>query len=103
MIARVWHGWTKPESADEYERLLQEEILPTIASKDIAGFEGGEVFRRPVGEEIEFMTVLWFGSMEGVRDFVGEEVRRAHVPEKAQRLLSRYEDRARHYERRFKA
>lgn len=102
MIARVWHGWTKPQDADEYERLLREEILPTIASKDIAEFQGSEVFRRSLGEEVEFMTVLWFESMEGVRDFVGDEVTRAHVPEKAQRLLHRYEDRALHFEHRFR-
>ena len=103
MIVRVWHGWTEPENADEYERILREDVLPEIASKDLSGFEGSDVFRREAGGEVEFMTILWFRSMDGVREFVGEEVQQAHVPEKAQGLLPRYEDRAQHYERRFGA
>ena len=27
MIGRIWHGWTKPESADGYERLLKKVIF----------------------------------------------------------------------------
>lgn len=100
MIARVWHGWTRPQKADQYERLLRDEILPDIASRNLEGYKGGEVFRRQAEEEVEFMTILWFASMEGVRTFVGDEVRQAHVPEKARRLLHRYEETARHYERR---
>lgn len=101
MIARVWHGWTEPGDADEYERLLREEILPEIASKNLPGFAGSDVFRREAEEEVEFMTILWFASMDGVRAFVGEAYRKAHVPQKARRLLSRYEEKAHHYERRF--
>lgn len=101
MIARIWHGWTEPEDADEYERLLREEILPGIASKDLPGFTGSDVFRREAGEEVAFMTILWFASMDGVRAFAGEAYREAHVPQKARRLLLRYEDQAHHYERRF--
>lgn len=32
MFGRIWHGWTKPENADNYERLLKEEIFPGIAA-----------------------------------------------------------------------
>ena len=31
MIARIWNGWTTPENADAYERLLREDIFPGIA------------------------------------------------------------------------
>ena len=27
-IKRVWHGWTTPENADVYEKLLQEDYAP---------------------------------------------------------------------------
>lgn len=100
MIARVWHGWTELDTADRYETVLREEILPDIASRDISGFRGSEVYRRTVDEEVEFMTILWFESMDGVRAFSGGDVEAAHVPEPARRLLKRYEDRAQHYERR---
>ena len=35
MICRIWHGWTKPENADAYERLLREEIFAGIAARAI--------------------------------------------------------------------
>jgi hypothetical protein len=31
MIARIWHGYTKPEHADAYEAMLKPEILPGIS------------------------------------------------------------------------
>lgn len=100
MIARVWHGWTRPEKADPYERLLREEILPDIASSTPESYKGGDIFRRSSAEEVEFMTILWFESMEGVRAFVGEDVQQAHVPDKVRQLLHRYEETVHHYERR---
>jgi hypothetical protein len=30
MIARIWHGYTKPEHADAYEAMLKPELLPGI-------------------------------------------------------------------------
>ena len=31
MIARIWHGYTKPENADAYEAMLRPEVLPGIS------------------------------------------------------------------------
>jgi hypothetical protein len=28
MIARIWHGWTKPEKARAFEDMLHDEIFP---------------------------------------------------------------------------
>ncbi len=33
MIARVWHGLTKPEHADTYESHLKPELLPGLSQK----------------------------------------------------------------------
>lgn len=38
MIARIWHGWTKPEHADVYESHLKPELLPGLGQKK--GFRG---------------------------------------------------------------
>ena len=45
MICRLWHGWTAPERADRYERLLREEIFAGIAERAIDGFQGIELRR----------------------------------------------------------
>ncbi|MFB6083670.1 MAG: antibiotic biosynthesis monooxygenase [Halorientalis sp.] len=98
MIERIWHGWTAPDDADEYERRLQEEILPEFAEEDIEGYRGVRVLRRPLDDEVEFVTIMRFDSIDAVREFAGEDYEAAHVPPKAREVLTRFDDRARHYE-----
>ncbi len=98
MIARVWRGWTTPEDADRYEQLLRAEILPDIATQSGEGFRGAEVYRRTDGEEVAFMTVLRFMSMDAIRQFVDDDPREAHVPAAARSLLRRFENEVAHYE-----
>jgi len=97
MIERLWHGWTDPGDADGYERLLREEILPE-AVEGIDGCHGARVLRRDADGEVEFVTSIRFGSMGSVREFAGEDHETAHVPPEARELLSRFDDRVRHYE-----
>jgi antibiotic biosynthesis monooxygenase (ABM) superfamily enzyme len=98
MISRVWHGWTTPESADAYESLLREEIFIAIRERRIPGYRGIQLFRRPVGAEVEFVTVMWFDSLDAVRAFAGLDHEAAVVPPKARALLSRFDARSQHYE-----
>ena len=53
------------------------------------------------GDDIEFVTMLWFDSVEAVRLFAGNDHEIAVVPQAARRLLSRFDERARHYETRI--
>ena len=98
MIARVWQGWTKPANADAYESLLKSEIFVGIKNRRIAGFRGIHLFRRNVGDEVEFLTVMWFDSMEAVQAFAGKDFEVAVVPSQARALLSRFDQRSQHYE-----
>jgi antibiotic biosynthesis monooxygenase (ABM) superfamily enzyme len=98
MISRIWHGWTKPENADAYEKLLKEEIFTGIQSLEIPGYRGIQLFRRDLGDEVEFVTLMVFDSIEAVRAFAGEDYEVAVVPPKAQKLLSRFDARSQHYE-----
>ena len=49
MICRIWHGWTTLASADAYEQLLREEIFDSIVARQIPGFRGIDLVRRPAG------------------------------------------------------
>jgi heme-degrading monooxygenase HmoA len=97
VIARIWHGWAVGENADAYERLLRGEVLPGIERID--GFVGFDLFRAD-GEdgESEFVTVTYFESLEAVRAFAGEDYEQAVVPPEARALLTRFDERSRHYE-----
>jgi len=98
MITRIWHGWTEPAAADAYETLLRTEVFPGILAKNVAGFRRIELFRRPAGEEVEFVTVMWFDSLDDVKAFAGEEYETAYVPAKARAILKRFDPRSQHYD-----
>ena len=98
MICRIWHGWTSPGDADAYERLLRSEIFQGIAARGIHGYHGIELLRRPAGDTVEFVTLMWFDSIDAVRAFAGPDYEVAVVPPAARALLLRFEARSAHYE-----
>uniref|UniRef100_A0A7V3E7S4 Antibiotic biosynthesis monooxygenase n=1 Tax=Ignavibacterium album TaxID=591197 RepID=A0A7V3E7S4_9BACT len=98
MIARIWHGWTTPENADVYENLLMKEIFSGIAGKNIPGYKGIQLLRRTLEKEEEFITIMWFDSIENVKLFAGEDYTKAVVPQKAREVLKRFDEYSQHYE-----
>lgn len=96
MITRLWRGWTAPEDADAYERFLLAELFPSMRS--IAGFIGADVLRRPDGDEVAFVTLTRFDSLDAIRAFAGEDHELAVLEPAARALLSRHDERALHFE-----
>jgi heme-degrading monooxygenase HmoA len=98
MIGRIWHGYTTFANADEYEKLLMEEIFVNIQEQNILGFQEIQLFRRPLENEVEFITIIWFDSLESVKAFAGEDYQTAVVPPKARGILSHFDESSQHYE-----
>ncbi len=98
MISRIWHGYTTPEDADAYQRVVTTKVIPGIFAMQVPGFERIELFRRTLPEEVEFVTVMWFTSLDAVKAFMGEDHETAHVPPEARAVLSRFDARAQHYD-----
>ena len=98
MISRIWHGWTTPENANVYQNLLEEEIFVGIQDRQIQGYRGIQLLRRDTDGEVEFVTIMWFETLEAVREFAGEDYEAAVVPPKARAVLSHFDDRSQHYE-----
>ena len=98
MVARVWHGWTLPDNADRYEQLLLSTIFPGIAAKNVAGYRGIRLLRRAGEEEVEFITMMLFDSLDAVRAFAGADYQTAYVPAAARDLLSRFDAQSQHYD-----
>ena len=98
MICRIWHGWTSSGNADAYEHLLRTEIFQGIAARGIPGFHGIELLRRLAGDSVEFVTLMWFESLEAVRAFAGDDYEAAVVPPAARALLQRFDARSAHYD-----
>jgi len=98
MICRIWRGWTTPGNADAYERVVRGEVIPGIEARRIPGFRHIDLMRRDLGDEVEFQTIMWFDSLQSIIDFVGEDYSVSHVPTPARAVLSRFDERAAHYE-----
>jgi hypothetical protein len=99
VICRVWRGWTTPENADRYDDYLQKELFPHL-KHDLRehGFRGHQLLRLNRDEETEFMTMLYFESIDKVRAFAGESYGTPVISTKARAMLSRYADHADPYE-----
>jgi hypothetical protein len=46
---------------------------------------------------VEFVTILWFDSLEAVQNFAGDDYEVAVVPPKARALLSHFDECSAHY------
>ena len=70
-VKRIWHGWTTPEKADEYQALLQREVSVGIEAMNIDGLTRFEMMRRDLGDEVRDGP-LGGGVRHGVYSFVGQ-------------------------------
>lgn len=98
MISRIWHGYTTKNNADTYENLLQNEIFVGIKNRNIKGYKGIQLLRRELPAETEFITIMWFDSLNSVIEFAGEDYEKAVVPNKAQKVLLRFDKISQHYD-----
>ena len=97
-VCRLWRGWTTPENAAAYEAVVRGEVIPRIEARHIPGFLHIDLIRRDLGHEVEFATLMWFESLNHIRAFTGEDYEVSHVPAAARAVLSRFDERAAHYE-----
>ena len=98
MIARVWYGWTTRQNAEKYETLLREEVLLEIAQRAIPGYKGAELFvREAENEEMEFITLLRFETLDAVKIFAGKDYEQPVIPPECRQLLKRHSERSLHY------
>ena len=99
MVLRIWRGWTTPANADAYERIVSTQVLPGIAARQVPGYHGAFLLRRALSDdEVEFMTIMHFDSLDAVRAFGGDDYEAAYVPADARAVLKRFDERSAHYD-----
>src|SRR5579862_9942689 len=96
MIARVWHGHAKPAHADAYEAMLKPELLPGVSKAK--GYQGSYLLRRENEEDVEFITIMLWDSLDAIRAFAGPDFETSIIPEERRKYLSHHEAKAKHYE-----
>lgn len=96
MISRQWRGLARSDQASAYEEHLRSETIPAL--RNIEGFVDAAILRRTLPNGIEFLVVTRWSSIAAIEKFAGVDVEAAVVPDKAQRMMLEYDQRARHYE-----
>jgi heme-degrading monooxygenase HmoA len=98
MICRLWRGWTTNQNADAYECIVREQVIPGIEARRIPGFRAIDLVRRERERDVEFMTLMWFDSLDAAKAFMGDDYQVAHVPPEAQAVLADFDKRSAHYQ-----
>jgi heme-degrading monooxygenase HmoA len=96
MIARMWRGYATREDADAYAAMLKPELLPGLSK--VKGYCGSYLLRRDRGDEVEFMTIILWDSIDAIKAVAGERYERAVIPEERRKYLLRWDDVAAHYD-----
>jgi heme-degrading monooxygenase HmoA len=86
MIARVWHGQTRAEHAEEYAEYMRQTGVK--AHRATAGNRGSMIFHRVSGEVADFYVISLWESMDAISAFAGEDPEVAvYFPEDERYLL----------------
>jgi heme-degrading monooxygenase HmoA len=86
MIARIWHGRTRIEHADEYAEYIRE--TGVAGQRGTTGNRGSMVWRREDGDEAEFVVVSLWETLAAVKAFAGDNYETAvYYPEDEKYLL----------------
>ena len=96
MIARVWHGSTKPADADRYVAHLRQNVLPELTAID--GFRGVQLLRRARGDRVDFTVITTWDSLGAICGFAGADSEAAVIAPEAHEILTAYDRRVAHYD-----
>jgi hypothetical protein len=81
-------------------RRLRGHVKARALARPRAGerLRGSYVLRKTVGDEVEFVTILLWDSIDAIRAIAGPDFEKAVVPEERRKHLTRYDATATHYE-----
>lgn len=95
MIARVWAAQTTSGQLPAYLEHLRSSVLPGLQALD--GYGGVTVLDRPLAEGVEVIVITYWRSIDAIRGFAGADVEKAVVAKEAAAMLSRFDERVRHF------
>ncbi len=96
MIARMWHGRTLAEKADDYLEYVKKTGINEYRS--VEGNRGQYILRKIDGDVADFTVLSFWESMDAVRAFAGPEPEKpVYYPEDEGYLLE-LEDKVEHYD-----
>ncbi len=96
MIARIWHGTTRAQDADEMLAYYRETGLKAFSGTE--GHRGALMLCRAAGDKTEFLLVSLWESIEAIKKFAGQDYERARYFPEDERLLLELEPTVAHWQ-----
>ena len=76
MVARIWHGRTPLEKADEYRQYLFDVGVKKIAT--LPGNRGVQMMVAKTSDQAEFMVVSYWDSVDAIKGYAGADYTKVH-------------------------
>ena len=96
MIVRIWRGRAPSSNPFGYSEHFRRKVLPEL--ERIEGFLGASLLRQDGPDDVEFLVLTRWASMDAIRAFAGDDIRRAVVEPAAVAALASFDRTVEHYE-----
>ena len=96
MVARIWHGRTPAEKADEYRQYLFDVGVRKIAT--LPGNRGVQMMMNRTAEQGEFMVISYWDSIDAIKGCAGADYTKVHDLPRDKEFLIDQEKLVRHFE-----
>lgn len=96
MIARIWHGTTEADKADEYVDYLNETGMSDYRATK--GNRGAYILRKIEGDAAHFYTLTFWDSLDSIKEFAGEDYEQARYYPEDEKFLLEFESTVSHFE-----
>jgi heme-degrading monooxygenase HmoA len=96
MIVRSWRGRATASNQQAYVEHFQQNVLPEL--REIDGFLGASLLKTNREQDVEFLVLTKWASMDAIRAFAGDEVEKAVVEPQAVAALLSFDRTVQHYE-----
>ncbi len=96
MIARIWHGRTRAEKADDYLEYVKRTGIAAYGA--VEGNRGQYILRKIDGDIADFTVLSFWESMDAVRAFAGPEPEKPRYYPEDEEFLLELEDEVAHYD-----
>jgi heme-degrading monooxygenase HmoA len=96
MIVRSWRGRAPSSNANAYIEFFKRKVLPIL--RGIDGFAGVSLLKQSRSNDVEFLVLTRWTSLDAIRAFAGDDIRKAVVEPEAAALLASFDSTVEHFE-----
>jgi heme-degrading monooxygenase HmoA len=96
MYIREWRGRARQTEAAKYPEYFRREVISQL--RRAPGFQGAFLSKREIGDQVEYLVLTRWKSMEAIREYTGAVTEHAVIDPGAMATLTEYDHTVRHYE-----